>query len=471
MSLNDHILNVNTLKAELDSLRPLSSEAEGRVMQKFRLEWNYNSNAIEGNSLDFGETVALLNHGLTAKGKPIKDHMDIKGHNEAIDFMMGMIKDERQLTEQDIKELHSIILVEPYKIKAITPNGDPTTKWIKLGEYKDTPNHVETLTGEMHYYATPEETPSKMTDLVDWYNERLQSGKTHALQLAALFHHRFVAIHPFDDGNGRLGRILMNLCLMKMGYPPIVVPMERRTEYYSVLNQADNDIDEPLLAFLAELLGRSLDIYVKGANGEVIAERQDLDKEINLFKMGLASDETHEVKTHDSIISLVSKSVIPYFKLLKDKFEKFDELFLEKSKWGLNIEGDDESVDIGSDFSKIEQIWIDNNIKDLERLPSIYRSLSDNKLIALTKNSTNLKIIRFEYTFLGYKKIQDPFDLSLSVLIEFEKYKYNFIPVPDRNKMVSKKYHENLTNQELDELVSTSIKGLMNTLDQKTKAK
>src|SRR4051812_42357156 len=105
--------NINHLKSEIDALRPLAKDTEGRIQQKFRLDWNYHSNNIEGNSLTFGETKTFLLHGITAAGKPLKDHLDIKGHNDALLMLEDVIKDELALNEKFIRELHEIILHEP----------------------------------------------------------------------------------------------------------------------------------------------------------------------------------------------------------------------------------------------------------------------------------------------------------------------------------------------------------------------
>ena len=273
--------DVNTLKKQLDDIRPLPEEVEGRVMQKLRLEWNYHSNAIEGNKLTYGETYSFLMYGLTAKGKPFKDHLDIKGHNEAINFLTSLVKDDRDLTEGDIRDLHKIILVEPYQSAAQTPDGQETTKTISIGEYKKLPNHVKTLTGEIHYYATPEEVPIKMYEWVQWYNQARHNKKIHPSVLAAFVHHRFVAIHPFDDGNGRLARILMNLILMKNGYPPAIIKLKERTDYYAALNQADKNEYVPIIEFVAETVLESMNLYLnpeKGENIEVVLGEEFLMK-------------------------------------------------------------------------------------------------------------------------------------------------------------------------------------------------
>ncbi|MEM1121609.1 MAG: Fic family protein, partial [Bacteroidota bacterium] len=281
------IQEIDRLQVEIDSNRPISKEIQDRIFQKFRLEWNYNSNAIEGNSLTYGETVALIMHGVTAKGKPLKDHLDVKGHNKGINLLLDIVKSERDFTQNDIRSLHEIILVEPYSSRTITLDGIPATRQIQIGQYKTVPNHVKTVTGEMHYYATPEETPILMDEVMTWYESAKKDDQIHPFVLASLFHHRFVSIHPFDDGNGRMTRILMNLILMRYQYPPIVVPLKFRKEYYGVLSEADNNEFLPMIEYFGGLLKKSLSIQLKGIKGENISDPDDIDKEIELLKRSL----------------------------------------------------------------------------------------------------------------------------------------------------------------------------------------
>ncbi|MGB5978573.1 MAG: hypothetical protein WBG62_14265, partial [Cyclobacteriaceae bacterium] len=133
-----HIREALVLKGELDALRPLEAAAERRIMQKFRMDWNYHSNNLEGNSLTYGETKALLLFHVTAQGKPLKDHFEITGHNEAINWVMSVVE-ERPLTENFIRELHKLLLKDSYESDAITPEGQPTKKRVRVGEYKSTP--------------------------------------------------------------------------------------------------------------------------------------------------------------------------------------------------------------------------------------------------------------------------------------------------------------------------------------------
>ncbi|MCY0979124.1 Fic family protein [Chryseobacterium wangxinyae] len=322
------IKSIDEKKKSIDSNRPFSNELENKIFQKLKLDWNYNSNAIEGNQLSYGETIAFLNFGLTAKGKPFKDHLDIKGHNEAIGFMLQLIKENRPLSESDIKDLHKIILVEPYFSKTISPQGIEFEKEIKIGQYKTSPNHVKTVSGDIHYYTNPEEVAFEMNNLLEWYRNA-EEENLHPIVISAIFHHKFTSIHPFDDGNGRLARILSNFILLKHQYPVIVIKNKHKIQYYSALNIADNGIYEDLVKLFAENIGFSLDIMQKAINGENINEADDLDKEIELFVKEMEIHNTNIVdviKDKDFLIDTYIKGLFDY---LSPKLSKFESLFQE----------------------------------------------------------------------------------------------------------------------------------------------
>ena len=437
---------IEHLRQEIDQLRPLPKETEQRILQKLRLEWNYHSNAIEGNTLTYGETVAFLMHGLTAKGKPLKDHLDIRGHNEAINFLLGLIKDERLLTEADIRNLHKMVLVEPYTIKTETPSGLPSEKTTRLGEYKQDPNHVKTKTGEIHYYATPEETPAKMGDLMQWYQQATRESQLHPVVIASLFHHEFVAIHPFDDGNGRIGRLLMNLILMQYQYPPLVVKQENRGNYYQVLSQADAGEYEPLVIYFGELMKRSLTIYLKGARGESLVEAEDIDKEIALFKQGLDSKAENKLeKSSKALKSVLKFSVLPLLELLQEKCHQLDDLFFENSSRSdvktKSMHGDivSESLESLSDW------WVGNQIGVID-------------------------YIYFSYDWREFKYAKYPFNISAELLISFMTYDYSIISKQLPNTNIKKRYHEYLTPEEMNLIVKEIIGKVMEEIKQKSQA-
>lgn len=265
------------LKTKLDAIRPIDKEQEDRIMQKFRLDWNYHSNHLEGNTLTYGETKALILFGITAQGKPLKDTLEITGHNEAINWVMEMVKGKRPLTENFIRELHSLLLQDSYK-ESKNADGELVPRKISSGKYKTTPNHVQTVTGEIFYFATPEETPAKMFDLLNWYKEKSDENDRNPLLIAAEFHYKFIRIHPFDDGNGRTARILMNFILMKFGFPPVIIKTEDKSNYFAALQLADAGNIEAFIAYISHNLVHSLEIMIAGANGESIEEDDVLRK-------------------------------------------------------------------------------------------------------------------------------------------------------------------------------------------------
>ncbi len=325
------LTTVDDLKTAVDNLRPLPKDIEDRVVQKLRLDWNYHSNAIEGNQLSYGETVAFIVEGITAKGKTLKDHLDIKGHDEAIKYLLDIIKNQDYiLNEADIRNLHKLLLKENYFVDALTPNGEKTRKEIKIGQYKSSANHVQTATGEIHYYATPDEVPMRMGDLMDWYKLAKENVAVHPVVLATLFHHEFTNIHPFDDGNGRMGRLLLNLMLQQNAYPPIVVKQNDKLNYYQVLRQADAGEIVPITEYMSALTAHSLEIYLKAAKGESIEDEDDIDKEIALFKQEANSRlliKKEAYKIHADLSNLINSVINNCFSDLVQKVSKFYSLF------------------------------------------------------------------------------------------------------------------------------------------------
>ncbi len=327
-----HIIDqINALQTEVDTYRPLTSEQTARLTQKLRLDWNYHSCNIEGNTLTYGETKALLLHGITAKGKPFKDHLEIKGHNEAVEYIYDVVKQKERLTETFIRELHSIIMPPDTYSEGRTLDGKPSRKKILVGQYKRLPNHVLTKTGETFYFASPEETPAKMEELMAWYRKVSEEKKDHPLLIACIFHYRFVRIHPFDDGNGRISRILMNFILMMNGFPPAIIPTDERTSYITALELADEGEIDQFVMFVGEQLVKSLSLLKKVALGESIEEEGDLDKMLAMLDRQLEGlDEDQSVKTERSIDvqkTLFQSSFEPFIQSTLSTLGKFDRYF------------------------------------------------------------------------------------------------------------------------------------------------
>jgi Fic family protein len=450
--LEASLARIDELKQQIDELRPtLTPDVLARVFQKFRLDWNYHSNSIEGNSLTFGETVAFLMEGVTAKGKPLKDHLDLRGHNEAIDFLQALVKDDRGITEAEIRELHKMILVEPYEVKAQTADGRPTTKTIQLGQYKTSPNHVETRTGAIHYYATPEETPAKMQELMMWYRENRDT--LHPLVLAALFHHKFVAIHPFDDGNGRMTRLLTNLLLMQTGFPVIVIKTEEKSAYYGVLSQADAGVTAPLLEFFVERLIRSLEIYLRGVRGEDITEPDDIDKEIALLK---ASADAKRQIVKPPLSAEISAAFVrnTWAELLQELDEgtaKLNDLFLK-----INLE-------IELTTTKLTR---ESHTKGATKPLSEWFDKAD----ALFMQGEKLRALTAYITFDGYQggaPEDAPFNVRADLGITFDQYQYQ-IKIQNTSFSRSRIYATIPPPNEYKEIVNAILRKVIDEIKQQS---
>jgi Fic family protein len=201
------------------------------------IDFNYNSNHLEGNTLTYGQTkLLLLFERIEGKGL-MRDFEEMKAHNVGLEMMKREALDKkRPMSEVFIRKLNRIILAgDFYKL---SPNGEYKYK-IHTGIYKTRPNSVITPSGEIFDYASPEETPSMMGDLVKWYNKHEKNKTLPVIELAALFHYRYIRIHPFEDGNGRIARLLTNYILLRHGYPMFVIPTEDRKNYLDALSECD----------------------------------------------------------------------------------------------------------------------------------------------------------------------------------------------------------------------------------------
>ena len=230
----------------LQSLRPLPPTAIKKLREQFEIEMTYNSNAIEGNSLTLKETYLVIHEGITIKGKPLKDHLEAKDHHEALEFLHELISHNAQptLSEHLIRTLHQLVVKKTDEEYA----GKYRTSNVFIGGADHTPPDALQV-------------PQEMRKLLVWFlNTR---KKIHPVELSALLHHKLVHIHPFFDGNGRTARLVMNITLMRSGYPLVVILKNDRKKYYRALSQADKGDYSLFVKFIAQAVERSLDIYLR----------------------------------------------------------------------------------------------------------------------------------------------------------------------------------------------------------------
>lgn len=232
--------------ALLNSFRPLPISSVRKLKEQFKIEMTYNSNAIEGNSLTLKETYLVINEGLTIKGKPLKDHLEAKNHQEALEYLYDLVEKDKKNTfsENLIRSLNQIV----------QQNIDK--EW--AGRYR---NSGVIIGGTDHRPPEALEIPKLMRDLVGWVGSN--NKKMHPVDLASIVHHKLVFIHPFFDGNGRTSRLVMNILLMQSGLPLVIVLKNDRKKYYQTLSFADKGDYVPFVNFIARAVERTLDIYLK----------------------------------------------------------------------------------------------------------------------------------------------------------------------------------------------------------------
>jgi Fic family protein len=272
---------IDSLYKEWLTLQPLKEELQRRMDQQFMFDFNYNSNHLEGNTLTYGQTKLLLLFGDTIGNASIQDYEEMKAHNVGVELMkMTALDKERTLSETFIRELNKTILVRDFWK---TSKGGDFRYQIKVGVYKTRPNSVITPSGELFNYASPEETPALMSDLVKWYNEEEQKGILLPFELASLFHYRYIRIHPFEDGNGRIARLLVNYILLRHNYPMIVVRTDDRNNYLKILHQCDLltgkiptdgayatfEQTKPLIDYITKILEVKLKAVLQLIKGEI----------------------------------------------------------------------------------------------------------------------------------------------------------------------------------------------------------
>lgn len=239
--LKEKLCSLDSAKTELDSMRPLPPNTVASLREKLSLEWTYNSNAIEGNTLTLRETKVVL-EGITVGGKSLREHCEAINHRDAILYVEDLVAEEESLSEWQIKNIHGLVLKGVDDAEA----GRYRRENVVIAGASTVPPDFLHLDEEMR-------------GLIDWYEG---ADQLHPIVRTSELHARFVEIHPFVDGNGRTGRLLMNLELMKAGYPPAVLRKEDRLAYYDALDEAcvSKNFDG-ITCLIVEAVQRSINAY------------------------------------------------------------------------------------------------------------------------------------------------------------------------------------------------------------------
>jgi len=250
---------------QLKTHRPLPSMALNKIREALTIEWTYNSNSIEGNTLSLRETQMVLQDGITIKGKSLREHFEAKNHERAINLLYKLVEHSENLSIQEILSLHGLVLnaIEEEFAGRLRNGG------VRISGANFVPPNALKVS-------------ALMDELLTFVEENPLSLNT--IELATVFHHKFVWIHPFFDGNGRTVRLAMNLLLMKQGFPPAIILTNDRAKYYSALNEANNGRYGKLMLLMAQAVERTLNIYLNALPGNTLEyiEISNLVEEENL---------------------------------------------------------------------------------------------------------------------------------------------------------------------------------------------
>jgi Fic family protein len=247
MALEKLLKEIDLKKGAIDKARPLPKIVLDKLTEYLDIEWTYNSNAIEGNTMTRQETMLILKEGLTISGKSMNEHLEVTNHKNAIDYLDELLRKVEPITQADIKKIHSFIL-EGIKNQY-------------AGRYRDVEVYIS---GSTYTPPLPGKLPDLMLEFSRWMVDRQERKDLHPVKLAAQAHFKLVDIHPFIDGNGRTARLLMNFILMKYGYPIAVFECEteKRKAYYSALDLGHKGDLSPFEAMVAQYVNETADKYL-----------------------------------------------------------------------------------------------------------------------------------------------------------------------------------------------------------------
>jgi Fic family protein len=235
-------------KQVLQTSRPLPNIALHKIQESLSIEWTYNSNSIEGNTMSLRETQMVIQEGITIKGKSLREHFETHNHDKAIDYLYSIVDEDYNLRSIDILSLHGLVL------RSIE---DDFAGRIRNGGVR--------ITGANFTPPNANKVPDLLDELIDFINTN--PLQLNDIELATVFHHKLVWIHPFFDGNGRTVRLAMNLLLMHSGFPPAIILKNDRKKYYEALNQANAGNYQKLTLLMCQSLERTLNIYINALPG------------------------------------------------------------------------------------------------------------------------------------------------------------------------------------------------------------
>jgi Fic family protein len=439
MSVQQKLDQVDALKKKIDALGKLSDDILKKINYRFRLDWNYYSNSMEGNTLTIQETRSIMVGNITVHGKPIKDVLEMRGHDHAIQDIMKIGKGDLNISESRIKAMHRAIMHEENQEKAKD-----------TGVWKKENNYILNTRGERYDFTPHDQVPEAMHELINWYSaEKEKMGKKDALHpaLHAIeFHLRYLTIHPFYDGNGRTARMLLNLILIANGYPPIVIRTEDKEKYYQYLTDiqgygGDKDLYYELML---DLLLKSLNMVYDTATGKDISQPDDLDKKIALLKQEVSSLKTDEAKIQKNpevINEFVHASLFPLVRNIDLKLKEIKTMF------------NDYEITAFKDGTG-------RSFKD-------FATIDINEIINFTQNDKP-KEISFAFWLKGFKKAGiKAFSEGFKITVHLKEWTYEIKNSYNNLSAEPWLYGHQLNDEEIREITNNCIEGLIDDIQER----
>lgn len=455
------IETINSNQIEIQNHGKLDSDTLKKINYKFRLDWNYYSNRMEGGTLTRDETRSVMVGNIDVHGKPIKDIIEMRGHDATVLDILSMGKGELRISEKRIKAIHVAIMQE-----------DNPDKKAEIGQWKSAPNEIINYRGEKISFTSPADVKNAIHKLLDETNAQLDNffaGKKslHPLEIASKFHLDFVSIHPFYDGNGRMSRILANLLLVSCGFPPVIIKDGHKRTYYQLLAdiQVYNGDSDLFQNFLGERLLESQQIVLDAIAGKSIEEEDDLDKEIILWKQEIHKEDAQvQPRSDEKIVQVYLESLRPLFQAYIEKTKQFDDLFFEKYI----------ANSLGAKLHRVNSLeffdhWASTKTpmrsgkKILKGISELAKKVADVSTFENTykdKESLESNEMTLHIDFKGFRNNgSDSFDESIHIHVKFEQYYYVITNDTDESYSLLKKlYSEKLTPSEIDSFVKESVR-------------
>lgn len=438
--------SIDAIQAKVAVFGELSIEQKKKSNYKFRLEWNFNSNSMEGNTLTIAETRSVMVGNLTVNDKPLKDVLEMQGHDLVISEILRIGQGELRISEKRIKEIHSGIMHEE----------NPELK-NKIGQWKEQANEIINSKGEKYLFVAPEEVPTKIHELLNKTNASIDAIKDkkknapHPIDVAMEFHLEYLSIHPFYDGNGRTARILTNLILISLGYNPFWINEKDRKIYYNYISdiQGYGGSKELFFEYCAGLIERSEQLVLNAIQNIDIEEEDDLHKEISNWKKKIIKKEVVFPKSNYAIAQIYKRTLKILFSSFLNKMTSFDELFAKKQI----------TNHINSKyFNSIQLEHFDILFDDIINLSELTKD-ELNKLEVKPIEGINTIEIKIYYS--GFKNDGlNTFSAFSGLYVAFNEYHYivnEHGKNDNENNFVKKLYSELLTDEEIKTIVKSII--------------